>query len=54
MTGIAINAKSEALKLHELSSEDLDAVSGGNAVKARENRKQTEALKAFRQALEGL
>jgi hypothetical protein len=27
MTG---NAKSEALELHELSSEDLDAVSGGD------------------------
>ena len=29
MTGNAINAKSEALELHELSSEQLDAVSGG-------------------------
>jgi hypothetical protein len=29
MTGNAINAKSEALELHELSSEELDAVSGG-------------------------
>ena len=27
MTGV-INAKSEALELHELSSEELDAVSG--------------------------
>jgi ABC-type enterochelin transport system ATPase subunit len=30
MTGNAINAKSEALELHELSSEELDAVSGGD------------------------
>jgi hypothetical protein len=29
MAGNAINAKSEALDLHELSSGDLDAVSGG-------------------------
>jgi len=29
MTGHAISAKSEALELHELSSEELDAVSGG-------------------------
>jgi hypothetical protein len=29
MTGYAINAKSEALELHELSSEELDSVSGG-------------------------
>jgi hypothetical protein len=29
MTGNAINAKSEALEPHELSSEELDAVSGG-------------------------
>jgi hypothetical protein len=29
MTGV-INAKSEALELHELSSEELDAVSGGS------------------------
>jgi hypothetical protein len=29
MTANAINAKSEALDLHELSSEELDAVSGG-------------------------
>jgi hypothetical protein len=30
MTGNAINAKSEALELPELSSEELDAVSGGS------------------------
>jgi hypothetical protein len=29
MTGYAINAKSKALELHELSSEELDSVSGG-------------------------
>ena len=29
MTGNAINAKSEALDVHKLSSEELDAVSGG-------------------------
>jgi hypothetical protein len=29
MIGNAINAKSEALELRDLSSEDLDAVSGG-------------------------
>jgi bacteriocin-like protein len=29
MTENAINAKSEALELHELSEEQLDAVSGG-------------------------
>lgn len=30
MTENATNAKSEALELHELSSEELDAVSGGS------------------------
>ncbi|MBR1270529.1 hypothetical protein JQ629_23930 [Bradyrhizobium sp. AUGA SZCCT0222] len=58
MTGNAINAKSEALELHELSSEELDAASGGNKVKVnfkeQENRKQTEALNTFRKALEFL
>ena len=33
----AINAKSEALELHELSSEELGAVSGGD--KAERTRK---------------
>ncbi len=32
MTGNAINAEREALELHELSSEQLDAVSGGSFV----------------------
>jgi hypothetical protein len=30
MTANAINAKSEALELHELSAQDLDAVAGGD------------------------
>jgi hypothetical protein len=29
MIGHAVSAKSEALEVHELSSEDLDTVSGG-------------------------
>ena len=32
MTGNAINAKSKALEQRELSSEELDAVSGGSIV----------------------
>ena len=47
MTGNAINAKSEALELHELSSEELDAVSGGN----KEDKEQADALKDFQQVL---
>lgn len=40
MTGSAINAKSEALDhLHELSSEELDAVCGGN-----DNARQAQAM----------
>ena len=54
MTGNSIHAKSEALELHALSSEELDAVSGGNKAKEQENRKQMEAMKAFRKALEGI
>ncbi|MBR1230282.1 MULTISPECIES: hypothetical protein [unclassified Bradyrhizobium] len=54
MTANAINAKSEALKLHELSSEELDAVSGGNKVRALENKKQADALKGFKEALQSL
>jgi hypothetical protein len=49
MTGNAINAKSEALELHELSSEELDAVSGGDAA---ENARQAQAMKVFSQCLE--
>jgi hypothetical protein len=54
MTANAINAKSEALKLHELSSEELDAVSGGNKVRDQENKKQADALKGFKEALQSL
>jgi hypothetical protein len=50
MTGNAINAKSEALEQHELSSEELDAVSGGGA-KAQENQEQLKALQTFSQIL---
>jgi hypothetical protein len=32
MTGNAINAKSEALNVRELSSEELDRVSGGSGL----------------------
>jgi hypothetical protein len=59
MTGNAIKAKSEALELHELSSEELDAVSGGDAASEQakinaENKKQEEAIKLFQQALKEL
>ena len=62
-----INAKSEALELHELSSEELDVVSGGdklseqarqdqldNQITALEIKKQGEALKVFQQILQDL
>ena len=56
MAGNVINAKNEALELHELSSEELDAVSGGDAKEnqqqMQENRKQAEALKVFQQLLQ--
>ena len=53
-TGSAINAKSEALDhLHNLSSEELDAVSGGLS-QAQENYRQAQAMKVFAQCLEGL
>jgi len=51
MTENAINAKSEALELHELSSEELGAVSGGAISKAQENYMQLQAMKIFAQAL---
>ena len=51
MTGNAINAKSEALELHELSSEELDAVSGGSKAKEQENSEQLKALETFGKAL---
>ena len=53
MTGV-INAKSEALELHELSSEELDAVSGGvteSKAKEQENSEQLKALETFGKAL---
>ena len=59
MTGKPINTKSETLRLRELSSEELDAVSGGDkATEAQqaemENKKQAEALKTFQQLLQQL
>jgi hypothetical protein len=58
MTGNAINANGEALELHELSSGELDAVSGGsdkeNQQKTQENIKQAQTLKTFSQALQDL
>ena len=54
MTANAINAKSEALELHELSSEELDAVSGGDKAVDLEDKKQADALKGFQQMLQEL
>jgi hypothetical protein len=54
MTGNAIKAKSEALELHELSSEELDAVSGGDAISAAEDKKAGDQIKAFQQMLQEL
>lgn len=54
MTADAIKAKSEAPKLHELSSEELDAVSGGNKFRDLETKKQADALKGFSDALKSL
>ena len=59
MTGHAINAKSEAVELYELSSAELDAVSGGDKAtaaqqKQAENKQQADAVKAFQQVLQGL
>jgi hypothetical protein len=51
MIGNAINTKSEALEPHELSSEELDAVSGGAISQAQENYRQMQAMKVFAQAL---
>jgi hypothetical protein len=60
MTGNAINAKSEALELHELSSEDLDAVSGGwfgislsgVSLRQQENQEQLRAAETFKNCLQ--
>lgn len=49
MTGNAIKAKSEALELHELSFEELDAVSGGET-QAELNAQREAQYKAFDQA----
>ena len=61
MTGNAIDAKSEARDVHQLSSQELDAVSGGGllsllkgAVEAAGEPKQGDALKAFNQLLQQL
>ena len=54
MTGNAIKAKSEALELHELSSEELGAVSGGARREDLENKKIAEAMKTFAEALRSL
>src|SRR5215475_5325310 len=40
--GNAINAKSEALELHELSSEELDAVAGGDKQREVEDKKPSD------------
>lgn len=52
MTGNAVNAKSEALDAHELSSQELDAVSGGSKMKQQENHEQMQALKTFKAVLD--
>jgi ABC-type uncharacterized transport system YnjBCD ATPase subunit len=44
MTENATNAKSEALELHELSSEELDAVSGGYSARMAWVRMTEQAL----------
>jgi hypothetical protein len=66
MTGNAINAKSEALELDELSAEELEAVSGGlfgtviplsstsTGRQQSEQRQQGDALNAFQQMLQEL
>jgi hypothetical protein len=50
----AINAKSEALELHKLSSEELDAVSGGDkkATDAMIKQAQEDAQANLQQAQE--
>jgi hypothetical protein len=61
VTGNVVNAKSEALELHELTSEELDAVVGGDlhigvgvCTNEPDNNKQTDALKTFQQMLQEL
>jgi hypothetical protein len=62
MTANAINAKGEALELHELSSEELDAVSGGSVSvvgtvaggpgRRVDQSQDAEAVKSFAAALQ--
>jgi hypothetical protein len=63
MTGNAINAKSEAQELDELSAEELEAVSGGlfgimiplsstSTGQQSEPKQQGDAIKAFQQMLQ--
>ena len=52
MTGTAINPKCEAPEPRELSSGELDAVSGGDKQSQMENKKQADAVKAFQQLLQ--
>jgi hypothetical protein len=55
MTGNAINTKSEAPELHELSSEELDVVAGGDDKQSQiEDKKQCDAIKGFQQMLQEL
>jgi hypothetical protein len=59
MTGNAINSKSEALDVRELSSKELDAVSGGNTISEQakidaELKREAETIKLFQQALKEL
>jgi hypothetical protein len=61
MTGNAINAKSEALELRELSSEELNAVSGGlpanwvtGTCKVERTAGQNDPAQMFQQILQQL
>ena len=54
MTENAANAKSKAFGLHELSSEALDAVSGGaDHIKQIENKQQMDWLRTTNAILRG-
>jgi len=50
MTGNAINAKSEALELDELSAEELEAVSGG--AQKDTGKTQSDAVRAYERMLQ--
>ncbi|MBR0720646.1 hypothetical protein [Bradyrhizobium manausense] len=66
MTKNSINAKCEALELHELSAEELDAASGGDKsgggdkstvadrMRTEENMHQVSAMQLYRRMLEKL